>query len=100
MLRLYHRTTEAKAAQILKEGFRDTPGRYLTDREWSGVWISDRPLDNTEGASGEVLLQIEIAEGRIKTFEWLQGGRTFREWIVPAAVLNDFATVSVNRRGP
>ena len=25
----------------------DITGRYLTDREWSGVWVSDRPLDNS-----------------------------------------------------
>ncbi|MFZ1188952.1 MAG: hypothetical protein WAO16_08215 [Pseudolabrys sp.] len=58
------RTTKDAAAKILQGGFRDITGRYLTDREWSGVWVSDRPLDNSEGASGEALLQITIAEDR------------------------------------
>ena len=59
-----NRTTKDAAAKILQGGFRDITGRYLTDREWSGVWVSDRPLDNSEGASGEALLQITIAEDR------------------------------------
>ena len=65
----------------------------MTDREWSGVWVSDRPLDNSEGASGEALLQIDIAEDRLRAFEWIEEGKPFREWLVPAAVLNDPGTV-------
>src|SRR5262249_62123442 len=45
-------TTEAAGEQVLRSGFRDHTARYLTEREWTGVWVSDRPLDNTEGASG------------------------------------------------
>lgn len=69
--------------------------RYLTDREWSGVWVSDQPLDNSEGASGEALLQIEIVENRIAAFEWVEAGKQYREWLVPAAVLNDAGTVKL-----
>ena len=42
MLTLYHCTTEAAARQILAVGFRDHMDRYLTDREWTGVWLSDQ----------------------------------------------------------
>jgi hypothetical protein len=68
------------------------PGK-LTDREWSGVWVSDRPLDNSEGASGEALLQIDIAEDLLTAFEWVEESKPYREWLVPAAVLNDAGTV-------
>jgi hypothetical protein len=71
MLTVFHRTTEDAAAKILQGGFRDITSRYLTDREWSGVWVSDRPLDNSEGASGEALLQIDIAEDLLMAFEWV-----------------------------
>ena len=81
------------AIKILRDGFRNTTGRYLTDREWSGVWVSDRPLDNSEGASGEALLQINIAENLLTTFEWVEEGKPYREWLVPADVLNDAGTV-------
>ena len=88
MLTLYHCTTEAAARQILVMGFSDQTGRYLTDREWSGVWLSDRPLHNTEGASGDTVLQIEVAEEAVAPFEWVKEDMPFREWLVPAAVLN------------
>jgi hypothetical protein len=84
MLTVFHRTTKDAAAKILQGGFRDITGRYLTDREWSGVWVSDRPLDNSEGASGEALLQIDIAEDLLTAFEWVEEGKP-----LPAAVLND-----------
>ena len=91
-----HRTTRDAATRILRDGFRDTTGRYLTDREWSGVWVSDRPLDSNEGANGEVLLQIEIAEDRLAEFEWIEEGKSYREWLVPAAVLNAAGTVKIS----
>ena len=77
MLTVFHRTTKDAAAKILQGGFRDITGRYLTDREWSGVWVSDRPLDNNEGASGEALLQIDIAEDLLAAFEWVERASHF-----------------------
>jgi hypothetical protein len=93
---IYHCTTESAAHRILAEGFRDKTARYLTDREWSGVWVSDRPLHNTEGASGDTVLQVEIAEEVIAPYEWVKEGKTFREWLVPAAVLNKAGQVGLN----
>jgi hypothetical protein len=96
MLTVFHRTTKDAATKILRDGFRNTTGRYLTDREWSGVWVADRPLDNSEGASGEVLLQIEIAEDRLAAFEWVGEGKPYREWLAPAVVLNEAGTVKLS----
>ena len=59
----------------------------------SQQFYSDRPLDNSEGASGEALLQIDIAEDLLTAFEWVEEGTPYREWLVPAAVLNDAGTV-------
>jgi|SRR6516225_2358906 hypothetical protein len=95
MLTLYHCTTESGARQILAEGFRDNAGHYLTDREWSGVWLSDRPLQNTEGASGDTLLQIEIVEEVVAPYEWVEEDHPYREWLVPAAVLNEAGNVKL-----
>ena len=88
MLTVYHCTNEGTARQILADGFRNTTARYLTDREWSGVWVSDRPLNNSEGASGEIVLQVEIAEEVLKPYEWIEEGKSYREWLVPARILN------------
>jgi hypothetical protein len=65
----------------------------LTEREWTGVWLLDRPLDNSEGASGETLLQIEVAEEILAPYEWVIEGKPYREWLVPAAVLNQAGQV-------
>jgi hypothetical protein len=50
-MRFYHSTTTVAAEQILREGFRDGTGRYLTDHEFSGVWLSNFALDCSEGVS-------------------------------------------------
>jgi hypothetical protein len=57
---LYHATTGHAAAQILKSGFRDSTGTYMMDRECTGVFVSDRPLDQNEGAKGDSVLQITL----------------------------------------
>jgi len=95
MLTVFHRTTRTAAEQILRSGFRDTTARYLTDREWSGVWVADRPLDNSEGASGEALLQVEIAEEILTSYEWIEEGKPYREWLVPADILNKHGQIKL-----
>ena len=89
-MRVFHRTRTRSAAVILKEGFRDGQGRYLTDRMWSGVWVSDRPLDCYEGAEGDVLLALDIPEDVFGEYEWGEEFKTYRESLIPAATLNRF----------
>jgi hypothetical protein len=36
--------------------------------------------------------EVEIAEDQIRNFEWLEDGKSYREWLVPAEVLNACAT--------
>ena len=47
---LYHRTYYERARRILEGGLRDGTGTYMTQQTWSGVWLSDEPLDENEGA--------------------------------------------------
>jgi hypothetical protein len=69
---------------------------YLTAHEWEGVWVSNVPLDSNEGAEGDVLLLIRLdpSEVELADFEWVEEGKTYREWLVPAAVLNRYGAVS------
>jgi len=94
---LWHRTSPARAESILRDGFRDGYGRYMTDREFSGVWLSDQPLDSNDGASGDTLLRVDLAcnESEISDFEWIEEGKSYREWLIPAAFVNDLAEVSL-----
>ena len=86
MTTYFHRTDQAEA--ILRDGFRDASGNYMTAvTMFTGVWISNLPLDINEGAKGEQLLAIEL-DSDIGTYEVVEDASTYREWCVPAAILN------------
>ncbi len=70
-------------------------GRYLTDREWRGVWLLNVPLDVNEGAEGDTLLRVVIPVRVIAEFEWIEEGKSYREWLVPAQLLNEHSRVRV-----
>lgn len=90
---LYHRTTQG--ARILEEGFRDGRGSYgFASVVLEGVFVSDVPLDANEGAMGDNLLAVEIPDQvSLDDFEIVEEGQGYREWCVPAAVLNEVAVV-------
>jgi len=85
-MRLFHRTHHADA--ILREGFRDGEGSYMTDAILRGVWLSEFPFDVNEGAEGNQLLQIDLPEEVAAQYEVIEEGRPYREFLVPAEVLN------------
>ena len=58
------------------------------DIEVEGVWLSDVPLDGDEGAVGDTLLAVMLDDADLVDCEVIEEGKTHREWIVPAAVLN------------
>src|SRR4051794_38175011 len=89
---LFHRTHAAIAALILRDGFRDGTGSYLTDEQHSGVWLSNVPLDINEGAAGDTLLKLDLPERTISNYEWIEEGKPYREWLIPAQLINDQAT--------
>lgn len=96
-MRLFHSTTAVAAASILTVGFRDTTFTYLTGRLWTGVWLSDRPLDGNEGAAIGALLAVDLdlADDELAEFEWVEDGKPYREWLVPAEVINRRAAISL-----
>jgi hypothetical protein len=95
-MKLYHRTTASRAEAILRDGFKDGTGHYLTDQLHSGVWLSNEPLDCNEGATGDVLLEVEgLIDAELAAYEWVEEGKTYREWLIPAAIVNTKATVRI-----
>jgi hypothetical protein len=92
---LYHTTYNADA--ILAEGFKDGTGYYMTDRPWSGVWLSDRPLDANEGAKGDTVLVIEMPEDEVLSYEWVEEGKPYREFLVPADLVNRYRPFRVTQ---
>lgn len=96
-LRLYHWTSAAAAQDILRDGFRDATHRYLADREFSGVWLSEVPDANNGDPGADVLLEVNLALGAeaIADYEWVEDGKPYREWLIPAAVLNANARIAL-----
>jgi hypothetical protein len=93
---LYHRTYAAEA--IIRDGFHDGAGSGLRPDVVPGVFVSDQPLDERDGALGNVVLVISgVPESEISRFEWLcpDDMRSFREFVIPAAVLNRFPIVGI-----
>jgi hypothetical protein len=89
-MRLYRRTYSALVPTILENGFRDSTGTYSTTREWTGVWFSDSPIDANEGAEGNTVLEVLLnaTEESLADWEWIEEGKSYREWLIPAAVIN------------
>jgi len=89
-VKVYHQTFHSAA--ILREGFRDSTGTYMTDQEFTGVWVSDCSLDLNEGAKGDVVLTLDVPIGVFERYEWIEEGKPYRESVIPAAILNAFET--------
>jgi len=60
----------------------------MTTHEHTGVWLSNVPLDVNEGARGDTLLQVELPVETINDYEWIEEGKPYREWLVPARLIN------------
>jgi hypothetical protein len=85
----------------LSDGFKDREKHYdLYDESGRpvmlrGVWLSEVPLHEGEGAFGDTLLQVVflVAEDAIRDYEILEDEKPYREWCIPAAFVNGQATV-------
>ena len=56
----------------------------------TGVWLSNEPLDGNEGAKGDTVLAIEIPEDLLAEYEWVEEGKPYREFMVPAEIVNRY----------
>ena len=90
-MKLFHGTHAKNAANILKRGFRDTTRCYMMNTTVTGVWVSDKILDESESAFCDVVLQIEAKVSKINLdfYEVKEAGKPYREWCIPASILND-----------
>jgi hypothetical protein len=84
---LYHRTSTEIARTIIAEGFRDSAEFFENTRTWTGVWFSSSPHTADDG---EVALRVrlDIEEQELASWEWTGEGRDYREWLIPANIVN------------
>jgi len=92
-MKVYHATTQEAARKILSDGFRDVTGTYLTMNEYTGVWISNWPMNDGDMMGRmEAWFEIDIDEKLLANYEWIEDGKPYREWLVSADVLNKSGT--------
>lgn len=89
-MKFFHRTRAKNAASILKTGFRDTTGTYTMPITVTGVWVSNKILDESECAFNDVVLQIQVKVSKkdLDFYEIKEEGKPYREWCFPAQLLN------------
>lgn len=88
---VFHRTSHGD--QVIAEGFSDAAATYLTRRELTGVWVSTAPIYAHEGAIGDALIAVDVPDDfpqRFVDYEWVEAFQPYREWLIPAAELNQF----------
>src|SRR3974390_2818348 len=93
--RLFHVTTADNAAAILREGFKDGRGIYMTDQVLEAVWLTDQPWSVIgNGVKGDTVLEVvfRCARGAIADWEWIEEGKEYREWLIPAEFIKMNAT--------
>lgn len=90
----YHRTNAHNARAIIESGFRNSTGHFLNNRIWTGAWLSSIPVDSEQGAADDALLlvKLDIDDRELARWEWAAEGRTYREWLIPANIINRCAT--------
>jgi hypothetical protein len=96
-MRLYHVTDRASAEAILSEGFKDAEVLHDDSELLIGVWLSDRCLAGEDdvgprlGPVADVALCIEVPTEVAEAYERRDSAKPYREFCVPAALLNDYA---------
>jgi hypothetical protein len=97
-VKLYHPTMHS--TEILRDGFGEESGTYLTETDHSGVWLFDRAVDNkVGGGEAAVLLELEIPEQIASQFEWVIS-LPYRQFLMPAALLNRYGRPRVSDAKP
>lgn len=106
---LFHRTTIANAREIVKHGFADAKWNFgvhdvITgeDLKVIGVWLSDRPLSEEEGPSGDAVLEVklDLSEQVLEPFAVDGVVPNARLWVPPAALINPRAEVRFSEVDP
>ena len=87
-MKFYHRTKEFM--QIIERGFKNEELKYQASKRYYGVCLTDRPLEIKDGGDEFKLLVIEIPEDIITPFEWYDKTKPYREFIVPAELINSY----------
>jgi hypothetical protein len=94
---LFHRTGPQSPRTILKSGFVDGPA-YSEMLDVAGVWLSDRIM-NVRRASCSSKSRMDSQDSELADIEIIEDGKPYREWCVPAVIVNRTAAVRITDSG-
>ena len=94
---LYHVTTTENAEAILRNGFAEREAFFGASAMRIGVWLSGRPLNPAEGASGDAILAVafNVEPRELSFYELVDDGKSFRQWCLPASLIRAHGKVSI-----
>jgi len=100
-VRLYHETARENIASILAEGFRDGgPEPYAPGHNYA-VYVADKPPRFRSGPSWALLaIDADLSETELARYAYNRRAwsvNPYREWRVPAQVLNRFPRREIRR---
>jgi hypothetical protein len=89
-MKIYHVTILSNAKAIMKDGFRDPP---VSNAQLCGVWFSDKPCWDGGYCEtvplGHSVVAVTLLRQTIDRFAVNYDGATYREWCIPAHVINN-----------
>jgi hypothetical protein len=100
-VRLYHVTDRDSAEKILSDGFEDSEVIHDDSEVLIGVWVADRCLAHEEdvgprlGPVADVALSMVLPDDRVEQYERREPGQSYREFCVPARLLNEFEVTTM-----
>lgn len=98
-MELFHVTSQQKARLIQRRNFMNGFGSYGVRstktsklKTSEGVFLADCILDSNEGLPIEnpAIFVLNIPEEIIKEYEWHEDKKGYREWCVPAEIVNKY----------
>jgi hypothetical protein len=95
LVRVFHTTDLAAARSIKERGFRDSTKSRGMDQERTGVWVADRAGYQQEAPLDSRVLILDLPEDELAEYEMSEeGDDPWREFLVPASILNTYEIVA------
>ena len=87
-MKLFHRTTAKNAKAILAKGFTDATGSFGTTDRYTGVLLTSQPVDIHTIDITLIEVELDLDEDALAAYERREQGKSYREWLVPAVLVN------------
>lgn len=99
---LFHVTSQKTAQRIKQNGFKEHgdgwyglfDGKTGKSKETYGIFFADSILNSNDGILHEdpVVFIVDIPEAKISQYEWHEEKKGYREWCIPAEIVNKHFT--------